>query len=193
LNKFISFIIIFMLLLTLGACDSKMVSNTQATTEAATEEVATVPTVVTTEATTEATTEVTTEATKAPIEATIEPTQKPVTEPTYKPTEPTYGTENEDGLVYMGNYKLTAYCPCTSCCGQWAGQTSTGVTPTAGRTIAVDPSIIPYGSKVIINGHTYIAEDCGGAIKGNRIDVFFNTHGEALQFGVQYADVYIQK
>jgi 3D (Asp-Asp-Asp) domain-containing protein len=153
---------------------------------------------VTEETVTETTaTETTIEETKAPIETTA-PTQKPTTEPVYKPTEPTVSeptnsTENEDGLVYMGNYKLTAYCPCASCCGQWAGQTSTGVTPAAGRTIAVDPSIIPYGSKVIINGYTYIAEDCGGAIKGNRIDIFFNTHGEALQFGVQYADVYIQK
>ncbi len=77
----------------------------------------------------------------------------------------------------------TAYCPCKKCCGKTDGITATGTTATAGRTIAVDPSVIPYGTEVIINGNTYIAEDCGGAVKGNDVDIFFNTHEEALQFG----------
>lgn len=64
-----------------------------------------------------------------------------------------------------------------------SSRTATGTKPMAGRTIAVDPRMIPYGSKVIINGVTYIAEDCGGAIKSNRIDIFFDTHQEALQWG----------
>lgn len=92
----------------------------------------------------------------------------------------------------LGHFKLTAYCACELCCGEYAnGITATGTIATQGRTIAVDPSVIPYGSEVLINGHTYIAEDCGGAIDGNRIDVYFDSHSEALQFGVQYADVYI--
>lgn len=93
---------------------------------------------------------------------------------------------------YMGNYMLTAYCPCSYCCGKSDGITSTGVKAQAGRTIAVDPREIPYGTEVVINGHTYIAEDCGGSIKGNRIDVYFDTHTEASQFGIQYADVYVK-
>ena len=98
----------------------------------------------------------------------------------------------EDEPYNLGEFKLTAYCPCSKCCGKWAnGITSTGTTAVAGRTIAVDPAVIPYGTKVLINGVTYIAEDCGGAIKGNRIDVYFDSHREALKFGVQYADVYI--
>lgn len=93
----------------------------------------------------------------------------------------------------LGLFKLTAYCPCAKCCGAWAdGLTFTGTTATAGRTIAVDPSVIPLGSTVIINGKEYVAEDIGGAIKGDRIDVFFATHDDALQFGVQYADVKIK-
>ena len=83
----------------------------------------------------------------------------------------------------LGIYELTAYCPCARCCGNTRGITSTGTKATAGRTIAVDPRKIPYGSKVIINGHIYIAEDCGGAIKGNRIDIFCNSHSEAIAFG----------
>jgi 3D (Asp-Asp-Asp) domain-containing protein len=89
-------------------------------------------------------------------------------------------------------FKLTAYCPCAICCGKTDGVTSTGVIATAGRTIAVDPEEIPYGSEVIINDHTYIAEDCGGAIKGNRIDIYFDTHQEALEFGVQYVEVEVK-
>ena len=77
----------------------------------------------------------------------------------------------------------TAYCACVKCCGKDDGITATGTKAKAGRTIAVDPSVIPYGTEVIINGHTYIAEDCGGAIKGDKIDVFFDTHEEALKFG----------
>lgn len=94
----------------------------------------------------------------------------------------------------LGEFKLTAYCPCAKCCGEWAdGITYTGTIATAGRTIAVDPAVIPLGSTVRINGQDYIAEDIGGAIKENRVDVFFDTHQEALQFGVQYADVAIIK
>lgn len=83
------------------------------------------------------------------------------------------------------NVTARAYCPCVECCGKTDGITATGTHATAGRTIAVDPAVIPYGAKVVINGNTYIAEDCGGGINGNAIDIFFNTHAEALEFGVQ--------
>ena len=89
--------------------------------------------------------------------------------------------------------KLTAYCIENYphiCNNGDASTTATGTTPTPGRTVAVDPSVIPYFSNVIIDGRTYIAEDCGGAVKGNRVDIAFATHQEALAFGVQYADVY---
>ena len=86
----------------------------------------------------------------------------------------------------------TAYCPCNVCCGKCDGITATGTKATAGRTIAVDPSFIPYGTEVIINGNTYIAEDCGGAIKGNRVDIYFATHQEALNFGRRTVTAYIK-
>ena len=64
--------------------------------------------------------------------------------------------------------------------------TATGTIPAEGRTIAVDPSVIPYGTQVYIDGYgVYVAEDCGGAIKGNRIDMYFESHQAACQFGVQ--------
>lgn len=95
----------------------------------------------------------------------------------------------------LGKFRLTAYCPCMKCCGKSDGITSTGTTAAEGRTIAVDPRVIPYGSSVTIyfsdgTSHTYTAEDCGGAIKENRIDVFFDDHQAAREFGVQTAYVY---
>lgn len=95
--------------------------------------------------------------------------------------------------IPLGVCKLSAYCKENYphiCNNGDSSQTATGTVPLAGRTVAVDPKVIPYGSEVIINGHTYIAEDCGGAIKGNRIDILFDTHQQAKEFGIQYADVY---
>ena len=93
--------------------------------------------------------------------------------------------------VFLGNFKLTAYCGCSECSGQWGNGTATGTVAKENWTIAVDPSVIPYGSTVYIDGNIYVAEDCGGAIKGNRIDVYHESHEEAVKFGVQYADVFI--
>lgn len=98
----------------------------------------------------------------------------------------------------MGEFKLTAYCPCMRCCGKTDGITATGTTATEGRTVAVDPRVIPYGSTVTIyfadsTSHTYTAEDCGGGIKGNRLDIYFDDHQTALQFGVQRAYVYMEE
>lgn len=84
----------------------------------------------------------------------------------------------------------TAYCACIECCGEYAdGYTATGTLATEGRTIAVDPAVIPYGTKVFINGREYIAEDCGGSIKGNRIDIYFKSHEDALKYGRQTVEV----
>ena len=60
---------------------------------------------------------------------------------------------------------------------------------TAGRTIAAPPEI-PFGTKISINGHIYTVEDRGGAIKGNRIDIYFESHQEALDFGVQHIEIF---
>lgn len=84
----------------------------------------------------------------------------------------------------VGNFKITHYCPCTTCNGHWGSKTALGTTMTPYRTIAVDPRIIPLGSKVEINGNTYIAEDTGGAIKGYRIDMCVSSHSEAYRRGV---------
>ena len=93
---------------------------------------------------------------------------------------------------YLGTFEITAYCSCESCCpGTSDGLTYTETVATEGRTIAVDPNVIPLGSIIEINGANYVAEDIGGAIKSNRIDIFFNSHSEAREFGRQYHDVFM--
>lgn len=99
---------------------------------------------------------------------------------------------SDANLKPLGKFRITHYCPCSICCGPWAnGITSTGVTATTNHTIAVDPSQIPYGSQVVINGQVYVAEDCGGAIKTNCIDIYVATHEEGESKGVYYTDVYL--
>ena len=73
--------------------------------------------------------------------------------------------------------------------------TATGTKPTAGRTIAVDPTVIPYGTKIYIPefDKVFIAEDCGGGIKGNKVDIFMNTKEECINWGVRNITIYILK
>ena len=92
----------------------------------------------------------------------------------------------------LGVFEITAYCGCSRCCGKWAdGYTYTGGLATQNRTIAVDPKVIPLGSVVEIAGRRYVAEDVGGAIKQNRIDLYFDCHKTALQWGRQHHEVYL--
>ena len=93
------------------------------------------------------------------------------------------GTSGQSGV-----YKVTAYCACMQCCGKTNGITASGAKATANHTIAA-PSTFAFGTKVVINGITYTVEDRGGAIQGNRIDIYMNSHQEALQWGVRYVDV----
>ena len=93
----------------------------------------------------------------------------------------------------LGTFKLTYYCACELCCNIETGITATGAPVVEGRTIAVDPRVIPYGTQVIIGGHVFAAEDCGGAIKEKHIDIYVNDHATALALGVNYADVYLKK
>lgn len=94
--------------------------------------------------------------------------------------------------TYLGKFYITYYCPCAECCGAGGGKiTASGTTPTAGRTVGVNPSVIPYGTKLQIGKTSgYVAEDTGGSIGYKHIDIFVNSHQEALNKGVAYKNVW---
>lgn len=87
---------------------------------------------------------------------------------------------NNSGWI---TFTATAYCGCSKCCGKSTGRTASGTMATQGRTVAM-PSSYKFGTKIEIQDMgTYVVEDRGGAIKGNRIDIFFSNHQSALNFG----------
>ena len=92
--------------------------------------------------------------------------------------------------IPLGRFRLTGYCPCSRCSEGYGTRTASGARATAGRTVAVDPRVVPYGTHLLINGHEYVAEDCGGGVRGAHIDIFYNTHAEARNV-LSYAEVYI--
>lgn len=95
-------------------------------------------------------------------------------------------TPQKAAYTHESTMTVTAYCPCEKCCGAYSnGYTATGAKATQGVTIATDPDVIPLGTEVEIDGHIYIAQDVGGAVSGNRIDLYFDSHDDALQWGVQ--------
>lgn len=132
------------------------------------------------------------------IEATVQPSPAPSIEQTTMEVR-------KPEIISLGEYRLTAYCGCSKCCGKWGenrplDENGKPIVYTAnqsiakeGVTIAADINILPYGTKVIIDGHEYIVQDKGGVINGNRIDIYFESHQDALNFGVQYKEIYIER
>lgn len=93
-----------------------------------------------------------------------------------------------NGREYKGrkmNVTATAYCG--------KQRTSTGGWAKVRHTIAVDPKVIPYGSKIYIPslGFVGVAEDCGSAIKSNKIDIFMGSYKEAMNWGVRSIEIYV--
>lgn len=129
----------------------------------------------------EATEAYTEDATEAYTESATEAYTEPVTEAYTEPATESYES-NAGGWM---NFTATAYDPTV-------GDTTRMGTPARVGVVAVDPSVIPLGSTVEIEGYgTYSAEDTGGAINGNRIDIFLSSHGEAINFGVRSVRVRI--
>lgn len=121
---------------------------------------------------------------------TVADLDKPAAEPV------TYEDWFRENATNAGEFKLTHYC-CEArehICGTGDGITATDVPVTPYWTCAVDPSVIPYGAEVMIDYGDRVefwkAQDCGGSIKGNHIDLAVETHAEALEKGVTSAVVY---
>jgi len=99
----------------------------------------------------------------------------------------------------LSTFKLTSYCPCPICCGEYskpyadkAGSIGTYIYE--GVTVAADPSVIPYGSVIYIEGvGIRFVADCGGGINDKHIDVYWRNHQTALDFGTKSENVYLIK
>lgn len=97
---------------------------------------------------------------------------------------------------YIGEFKITYYCPCEKCSGIWGTSIKAPCSDhkaLPNHTIAVDPDVIPLGTEVLINGTVYVAEDVGSAVNGNTIDIFVESHDEAVNNGVDFMEVYVRK
>ena len=91
---------------------------------------------------------------------------------------------------YYGNCRITHYDAGPCCCGEWAtGCTASGVLATTHHTVASGPDL-PFGTEVMINGEVYVVEDRG--VDEYQIDIFVDTHEEALAMGMYYAEVFIR-
>lgn len=95
-------------------------------------------------------------------------------------------SESSGQGTYLGNFTLTAYCNCAQCCGTAGNLTASGTVPTAGRTVAM--AGVPFGTQLLINGNVYTVEDLGTPY--GHVDIYFDSHSEALSFGLQTAEVY---
>jgi len=91
--------------------------------------------------------------------------------------------------TYLGTYRITHYCPCSQCCGEYTGFTASGTVATAGRTVSASDQF-DFGTQLEIDGIVYTVEDRGG-FSYDTIDIFCDTHEEALEKGTYYAEVYI--
>lgn len=110
---------------------------------------------------------------------------------------------SSDLMSYVGGFDLTAYCPCEDCCGEYGRNrpivnhqlvvnTASGAFAEEGVTVAVDPTVIPYGTKIYIEGvGVRVAQDTGSSIKGDKIDVYYENHQDAVNFGVSNRRVWI--
>ena len=139
------------------------------------------------------TTGVKSEATETPEAA---PEVAPVARviPATAPAEPEPADE-PDRVRIIENCVVTHYDCCVACCGKADGITASGVRAVPGVTVAVDPSVIPLGSTLLVDYGDgillrYRADDTGGAVKGNHIDLCVADHETALRLGVRTATVY---
>ena len=105
----------------------------------------------------------------------------------------TASEEEPQEWISLGEFEITAYCPCKTCCGSYAdGITASGHIAQEGITAAADTSVLPYGTEIMIDGEEYTVQDCGGAINGNRVDIFFADHETALSYGRQIHEVFVR-
>jgi 3D (Asp-Asp-Asp) domain-containing protein len=107
-------------------------------------------------------------------------------------------TSEQSGEWQTVRMRVTAYCPCPKCCGEYSGgPTACGHKILLGDTFVAADGKYDFGTEMLIagynNGEPVKVLDRGGAIRGDRLDVFFGSHEEALKWGVKYIDVKVHR
>lgn len=93
--------------------------------------------------------------------------------------------------TYLGEFETTAYCCCRQCCPSGQAVTYSGTVPKAGHTISADIDVFPIGTKLQIGDTVYTVEDVGSGVSGHRLDIYFDSHQQALDYGMKTVDVYM--
>ena len=103
--------------------------------------------------------------------------------------------EEEKAKRYLGEFTVTAYCNCPICCGKWSGSAcKNGEYPQQGITVACDESVIPLNTYIEIEGYgVRKCQDTGSKIINKRLDLYFDSHQEALKFGKKNLKVYLSE
>ena len=133
---------------------------------------------------------------------------EPEAEPVLCEAEAPETDENElieqallENAVKLENVTMTHYCICKKCCGKSLDDPGYGITASGRQatpyvSVAVDPDVIPLGADVLVDYgdgeiHYYRADDTGGAVKGNHIDLCVGSHQEAINLGVNSVTVWV--
>lgn len=120
-------------------------------------------------------------------DSTVTSSAKQATGPAH--TEVASAVSTEPKNSYLGKFVTTAYCSCDKC-SSGQNRTYAGTTPRANHTISADISLYPIGKKLKIGDTIYTVEDIGSDVNGSRLDIFFDTHQQALNYGSKVTDVY---
>lgn len=116
-------------------------------------------------------------AKEASVEAENSSTEVPYTELTGEET-------------FLGEFTITGYCDCDACSSGY-NLTYSGTVPKANHTLSADLTVLPIGSKVWIDGIIYTVEDMGSSVDGQKVDIFYDNHEDALAKGTFTSDVYL--
>lgn len=102
------------------------------------------------------------------------------------------GTDHIKG-ENLGNFKVSYFCS-SDLCSDLANANASEETPMVEEyTIATDPEVIPYGTKIMVNGHIYTAADTGRIVKGKEVAIYLNDHTKEKIIGENQVDVYLTK
>ncbi|MEN8127099.1 MAG: 3D domain-containing protein [Planctomycetota bacterium] len=123
--------------------------------------------------------------------------EEPTTASSAQDAAPAHTNFETDGSWRVVRMRVTGYCPCSKCCGAYSdGITANNHRIQPGDTFVAASKSYPFGTEMVIPGYNsdrpVQVMDRGGAIKGNRLDLFFHTHQAALVWGVQHVDVLIK-